>query len=299
MQNIFWFYGDNELSRNNKVQSWKKAFIQKNGNNADIEVKNAKEIRDFDDFFRILKTPSLFAEKRLIFIENYADEKKYDKSHLNYFEEICSDNILIFIDKKLPRLPKALPENLKLEEFKTSTNELNKLIDGICNQRNKKIDFNLKNFLSENYKENTLLLLSEVKKLCNIDSTQITMQDYEKLCQKPQNLQAFAIVDLYCKNKKAELINTLNKIVQQRQDIYSLWHLIVWQISLLYKIKLNCTGNEKPFVIQKNQSLANSIELPKLKKILSNICQIDHKIKYGLISGENQIKHEIIRSLYT
>lgn len=299
MQNIFWFYGDNELSRNNKVQSWKKAFIQKNGNNADIEVKNAKEIKDFDDFFRVLKTPSLFAEKRLIFIENYASEKKYDKSHLNYFEEICSDNILIFIDKKLPRLPKALPENLKLEEFKTSTNELNKLIDGICNQRNKKIDFNLKNFLSENYKENTLLLLSEVKKLCNIDSTQITMQDYEKLCQKPQNLQAFAIVDLYCKNKKAELIYTLNKIVQQRQDIYGLWHLIVWQISLLYKIKLNCTENEKPFVIKKNQSLANSIDTPKLKRILSNICQIDHKIKYGLISGENQIKHEIIRSLYT
>lgn len=299
MQNIFWFYGDNELSRNNKVQSWKKAFIQKNGNNADIEVKNAKEIKDFDDFFRILKTPSLFAEKRLIFIENYAGEKKYDKSHLNYFEEICSDNILIFIDKKLPRLPKALPENLKLEEFKTSTSELNKLIDGICNQRNKKIDFNLKNFLSENYKENTLLLLSEVNKLCNIDSTQITMQDYEKLCQKPQNLQAFAIVDLYCKNKKAELINTLNKIVQQRQDIYGLWHLIVWQISLLYKIKLNCTENEKPFVIKKNQSLANSIETPKLKRILGNICQIDHKIKYGLISGENQIKNEIIRSLYT
>ncbi len=299
MHNIFWFYGNNAYAIQAKIHSWQKAFQAKNPDTADMQFFKASEIPKIPEFLQILKTPSLLSPKRLIIIQDLVLSKKYHKDLLASFSDICTDNILILQDPKLPRLPKQLPSNLKLQEFKLNPQALKQIIVDITAKSQKQFAANLIQYLITSFQTRPLLLAQETHKALNCSPQKtIQLQDYQKIAHLNLENSAFQILDLYAKNQNQKSIQAIHQVVKQQGDIFGLWHLIIWQFTVLHKIQNQLITQEKPFVIQKNTSLAQRLSPRKVQLSLKKLCQIDQQIKFGQIQKPKEIAQALIQALY-
>ncbi len=299
MKNIYWFYGNNSIGIQSKVKSWCEAFRTKNPDGADIQKIQAKEIDDFSNFLRIQQTPSLLSLKRIIIICDWVANKKYQKEHLSQLENVCTDNILIFTDQKLPRLPKKLPENLELQEFSNSASNLKKQIQTLCTRHKKSFTPELTQYLVINFSHCSHSLQNETLKAIFTNSNpNITLSDYLPVSMPNLQNTAFEILDNFSKNQTQKTIHAIEQVIKQQGDIYGLWHIIIWQFTTLYKIQRNLTSKEKPFVIKKNQALSKRLSKQQVSRTLAQLCHIDEQIKFGKIQGPKQISQQLIKALY-
>ena len=265
------------------------------------------EIDNFKDIIEDANTISLFADKKVIIINNsYIFTGKNIKTDnnpdlfLDYFKNINPDSIIIFVvdAEKLDERKKIVKEIKKVGAVK-DFNKANNLMDIIKNMFE---DYNISNqdirFMIDRCGDNLDILNQEINKIkiYKNDDKNITREDIINLTTKNIDIDIFGFVDtIINKNKEKALEIYKEMLINGEEPIKILVILanqfrIIYQAKELYKKGYN--GNDissmigiHPYRIKLALEKARNYDSDKLLYYLEKLADLDYDIKIGNIDS--------------
>jgi len=300
---IIFIYGqDTYRSRrklNEIIEHYKK--IHKSGLNLKYFNLSEKGFEDFKDEFQSI---SMFAEKKLIIVEEAFTDQNFKENFLKNSKKFVSskDIILFYETKETPRsdsLFKFLKKYVKSQEFKLLEGESlkNWVKREIENYKLKINPIALEKLID--YVGNDLWqMANEIKKLVSYKKNKkIGVKDIELLVNPKIEPEIFKTIDAIASKNKKQALELIHKHLEKGDNPLYLLSMINFQFRNLLTIRDLIEKNKSPYtlleevklhpyVIKKSYSQAQKFKIEELKKIYQKIFQVDLAIKTGKVEPE-------------
>jgi len=301
---IFLFGPDTYRSRqklNEIISHYKK--IHKSGLN--LRFFDGEQL-DFQDFQEKTRAVSMFAEKKLIVLENALKNKLFKENFLaNAKKFLKSDDVILFYEGA-----NEVPANDSLARFlkKSGKSQEFKLLDGQKLKNWVKKEFS--NYdaeadpavlarLIEFVGEDLWQLSNEIKKLVSYkNKKKITLEDIELLV-KPKAAEAdiFKTIDFLALRDKKQALKLIHRHLEKGDHPLYLLSMINFQFRNLLIIKdlsqkyqspyaISKIAKLHPYIVKKNYPQAQKFTAPELKKIYQKIFEVDVCVKTGKMEPE-------------
>lgn len=316
---IIFLYGSDTYRSRAKLNELKNKFIKEVNPDGSSLVELSGEKTDLANLRGAISSPSLFARKRMIIVENIFLNKSKNllDEALNYFAyqdkkdgQTKNENIIIFWDdidekeKAKNKLFKFLVKQQYAQNFKTFSNtEASSWIRVEAKKRGVDLKTQAAFKLTSLFGGDLWSLSNELNKLISFKKAQnpglldeniirIEVEDVDNLSHGRADANIFAFIDaLSNKNKSLVLELMENEIEAGSASIY-LIHMFVRQFRILMQVKelqeegassKKIISNLKlhPYVLKKAEMQARKFNLDDLKKIFSELVLIDREIKTG------------------
>ncbi|KPJ56830.1 hypothetical protein AMJ49_03740 [Parcubacteria bacterium DG_74_2] len=285
---IIFLYGQDIYQSRQKLKEIIEHYRKARKSGLNLKIFDLKEI-DFQDFKDVIRSASMFKEKKLIILKNTFSNSDFQEKFLKEKEKYLKseDVILFYCEEKIAvsnSLFKFLKQYAKAQEFK--------LLQGI----------QLKNWIREEFKNykakitpealeklidfvgNDLWRMSnEIKKLVNFKKNQeINKQDIKLLIKPKIETDIFKTIDAIALRNKGRALKLLHKHLEKGDSPLYLLSMINFQFRNLLIIKTQCQPVDMhPYVVRKTLQQATRFSLEELKKIYLKIFQVDLNIKTG------------------
>jgi len=290
---IIFLYGPDTYRSRQKLNAIIKRYrsIHKSGL---ALTRVTQENFDFDEFRQVLKTVSMFNEKKLIILEDLLGATRSQIStellKLDFNKLKTDENIIVVFWEREPdkknNLFKWFKANAQCQEFKLA--DVRELRGWVKNKiKNKKAK--IKNEAIEKlvfYVGSDLWRMSnEIEKLITFKpEEEITSQDVELLVSSQIDLNIFETIDALARGVRAKALELLSEHLGRGTDPSYLFSMILWQFRNLIKVSSSTKGTGlHPFVVKKSTFLARRFTQGKLKNIYEYLLDIDLAIKTGRI----------------
>ena len=305
---IYFIYGEDSYRSQKKLDEiiahYKEAH--KSGLNLiKLDVKEGKNT--FEDFYSNLRINSMFAEKKLIILNNVFQDKNFQEEFLKEIKNLegSKDIIVVFerdsVDER-NKFFKTLKKEAKSQEFNfLAGSSLLAWIDKEFENYKAKIDPMAKNAFLNCTGNNLWLAGNEIKKLADFKAGKLIKKEDIELMMRPKiENDIFKTIDALASKNKRQALIFLHKHIDNGDNILYLLSMIAYQFRNLLIIKEliekgNPYGNIAkksglhPFVIKKNYYLCNQFSLAQLKKIYQKIFLVDLNIKTGKVDPETAL----------
>jgi len=311
---IIFLYGEDNYRSKRKleeiIEQYKKAH--KSGLNL-IKLDLGKPFdtaqgkNSFEDFYSNLRVNSMFAEKKLIILNNVFQDHKFQEEFLKEIKDLenLRDVIVVFekeaVDER-SKFFKVLKKEAKSQEFNfLGGSSLLAWIDKEFEKRNTKIDPTAKNAFLNCIGNNLWLAENEIKKMADFKAGKlIKKEDIEFMMRPKIENDIFKTIDALAEKNKKQALFFLHKHIDNGDNVLYLLSMIAYQFRSLLVIKeLTEKGSPygdiakksglHPFVVKKNYDICRQFSLLQLKKIYQKIFLIDSNIKTGKIDPETTL----------
>ncbi|MCK4782048.1 DNA polymerase III subunit delta [Candidatus Parcubacteria bacterium] len=291
---IIFLYGQDVYRSRKKLREIIEHYekVRKSGLNLKVFDLFA-QVFSFQDFKDVIRSASMFKEKKLIILKNIFSSSDFQEKFLKEKEKYLKseDVILFYCEEKIAAnkpLFKFLKQRAKAQEFK--------LLEGI----------ELKNWLRREFKSynsrispealekliafvgNDLWRFSnEIRKLVSFkNKKQIERQDVELLVKPKIETDIFKTIDAIALRNKNQALKFLHKHLEKGDSPLYLLSMINFQFRNLLMVKEQSRPvGMHPYVARKSMEQARKFSLEELKKIYLKIFQADLSIKTGRIEA--------------
>jgi DNA polymerase III subunit delta len=303
---IYFIYGEDSYRAKRKLEEIISGYkkVHKSGLNL-IYIDAGKQ--NFKDFYSNLKITSMFAEKKIIILNNVFSDAKFQEDFLENIKNLedTKDIIVIYEDElpdKRTKFFKALQKNAKCQEFNyLQPAMLRKWVAQEFEKNKAKINPDALDLLASFVSSDLWKMANEINKLSNYKAGSVIRKEDVELLVKP-NIEndIFKTIDALASKDKKLALFLLHKHLDNGEAPLRLLSMISYQFRNLLMIKelqdmqkpyglmAKQTGLH-PFVVQKSYYLCNQFSMPKLKKIYLKIFQVDSDIKTGKIEPETAL----------
>ena len=310
MDSIYLFYGEEKYLIEEAIKKIKKNFNGLIDGINFIKIDENNITRLIDD----IKTPSFGLDKKLIIARNTGVLRKQGKKKntdlvnlsekiAKFFEEefdsIIEGNVIIFVEDEIEKntLYKFIEKNGKVINFEyEKMPALIKRIKSIATAYSVEIsDINAK-YLVECCGTSIQDIINELRKLIEYKGKNgiIEKEDIDLLVIKQIDSIIFDLTDNLGKRNIKESLNVLNNLIYQKEPIQKIMISLYNHFKKIYFTKIALQENAniaevlnlKPnqsFLINKYKMQCNYFKLDELKKILSELAQLDYSYKIGNI----------------
>ncbi|OGZ78966.1 MAG: DNA polymerase III subunit delta [Candidatus Staskawiczbacteria bacterium RIFOXYD2_FULL_37_9] len=303
---IIFLYGEDSYRSKRKLEEIILGYKKVHKSGLNLIYINAKEA-SFKDFYSNFRVSSMFAEKKLIVLNNVFSNVKFQEEFLENIKglENLKDIIVIYEDCPADQRAKFFKTLLKCatcQEFGClKPANLKKWIVAEFSKTETKIDSFAMDLLANCVKTDLWRMANEINKLANYRAGgAVKKEDVEQLVAPGIENDIFKTIDaLASKNKKLAL-SLLHEHLDGGDNTLYLLSMIAYQFKNLliikelidkknqYQIIVKKSGLH-PFVAQKTYSLCGQFSMPELKKIYRKIFQIDLDIKTGKVEPETAL----------
>lgn len=205
------------------------------------------------------------------------NEKEINKNYKEFFDE---NNVI-----QLKKLNKISSRKYIREKFL-----LNK----------KKVDENILNYLTSTLPLNSLIISSEINKICLLDQNDITIDNIKRIIIENIEDTTFNLINYYFSNNYVGIVNILNKFDEQKNDYFEIFNIMISQIFNLklyvshyqqYKDmnKLMKDFDIQYFQLNKQVNIIKFYKIEWIEKILNNLL----KLNLYFIKGKKELNIEI------
>lgn len=289
----------------------------------------------FDEFYEAVITFPFMSDKKIIVV-NECDfmtstgslDKNYEEKLIKLVNSEVTTSIVVFLLKN--KKPDTRKKLLKIFKDKNALYEIKKLeegelaawiIDGF-NKRGIKINPSNANYIALNcgyldyesvislYDVNNeiskIYAYSAGNKVSNKE-LEVSREDIDLLLTKSLDSNIFKLVDYICEGKKDKANTMLEDMLQNGVAEQFIIHMIARQYRMIYEYQIllqkGYTMNQimdtmkiKKFIASKLAAIARNINLEKTEYIITQLLDIDRKIKTGFI--DKNIGLDIICNLF-
>jgi len=299
---IYILYGNETFLIDNEIKN----IIDKN-NIEDINiVKYDLEVTPLSQIIDDANTVSLFANKKLIIVDNsyiftrtIQKRLEQDLSILeNYIKNYNKDTILLFITNNekidsVKKITKLVKENGIIKEFNRSNNihdNVKKMFDGYS------IDYKTISLLISRVGNDLNILDKEIEKLklYKIKEKLITSEDVINLTTKSIDTDIFKFIDNIINKNKKEAITTYKELLKLNEEPIKIISILANKFRLMYQAsELTKKGyseenisdilkvHKYPVSLAIQSGLKYDSEV--LLNHLNSLANLDIKIKTGLV----------------
>ena len=228
--------------------------------------------------------------------QNQIAISKYIEEHI---EEIKDSVILVFVEESVnkTKLYKVIEENGIVCDFeKLKPNELGLRLKAICSAYKVQIDSNTMMYFIETCGTNMQSLINEIRKLIEYagENGTITKEDIDSLSIKDLEARIFDLTDSLGKKDTKSSIELLNELLYNKEPIQKILITLYNHFKKLYTVKLcekykeDITNNlnlkpNQMFLVSKYKRQSSYFKEEELRKILSELIELDNKTKIGKI----------------
>lgn len=158
-------------------------------------------------------------------------------------------------------------------------------------------------YLIERVGGDQLLLANELDKLVLYD-TQITRQTIELLTEASPQSSVFELVEAAVMGRPAEALKLYAEQRAQKVEPPQIIALLAWQLHILAVLKAarNQTPDDiakqaglNPFVVRKNQSIAQRLTLQQVTELASELLRIDTALKRSYLNADEALQDYLLR----
>ena len=313
---IFFLYGPDTYRSRKKLEELKQKFAKEvDPTGSSIEVIDG-ETTDINKINEAISPSSLFARRRMVVIENIFSAKKTEM--LNQVLELLTkikknekqDNIIIIWDniesnsKGLIKNKKALFEFLRAEkfsqEFETLSNtQAASWAKKEIETRGGKITLAAATRLVSLIGSDLWSLNNEMDKLLSYKNgqtgshtTEIDIKDIEEMTRGSYDENIFALTDAITNGNKKFALKLLEEQIQAGLSEQYIFSMVLRQFRILLQVRealdVGLSSRQilnqlklHSFVVQKSVNQVRNYSSALLKKIYSQLVEIDYKNKIG------------------
>lgn len=305
---LYLIYGEEQYLVQTVINKIKKSFgeLVLGINYILVDESNA------DNLISILETPAFGYDKKLIVVKNSGllkkDGRKKSASPLqdklaeyiiNNFDTIEEENVIVFteieVDKNIVYdaiQKKGIISNI--EELKPVM--IVKRLNHICSLYDVKCDDSTLNYLIETSGTNLQNLINEIRKLIEYEGKGgiITKKDVDSLAIKHIESVIFDLTDNLAIRKIDIALDILDNLIYQKEAIQKILITLYNHFKKIYLCSIAVEENRdivtslglKPnqtFLVNKYKRQASFFKQEELKKILSELIDLDYNYKCGKI----------------
>lgn len=289
---IFFLFGQDTYRSRQKLQEIIERYKKTRKSGLNFRIFNFKKA-SFQDFEDVIRTTSMFSEKKLIVLKNTFSNPEFSEKFLENKKKYLKseDVILFYCEEKISKsasLFKFLKKQAKAQEFKFL--EGKQLEDWVKQE--------FKNYGADANQEATRRIIefvgsdlwqmsNEIKKLVSFKKDeQIKKQDVELLVKSKIETDIFKTIDAIALKNRKQALRLLYKHLEKGDSPLYLLTMINFQFRNLLIVKENPRpAGMHPYVLRKTLGQANKFSLEELKKIYRKIFQVDINIKTGKIES--------------
>lgn len=296
---LFFLYGKDTYRLQQKLKEIENHYRKIYKNVLNLEKISADQI-EFKEFWDNFQQTSIFAKKKLFFLENLFSNPNFRQGFLIKIKEISqsSDIVVVFEKteiKEKDKFVQTLKKAGKFQEFKP-LNEL-ELKDWIIKefQRYKiKINEKIVEKLIDYIGKDLWQMSNEIKKLANYkkNNNEISEKDIDLLIKPKIENDIFKTIEALANKEKNKTINLIQKHLEKDDSASYILSMINFQFRNMLIMKLRGTNANymqkiemHPYVARKALYQSQKFTLEELKKIYQKIFKIDIAIKTGKIDA--------------
>ncbi|MFA6028129.1 MAG: DNA polymerase III subunit delta [Patescibacteria group bacterium] len=285
---ILFLIGEDTYRLAQRLKALRLGFKQKYdkaGFNA--EVINGDELT-LENFRKAVFSSGLFSAKRLTVVKNIFNNKN-EELHAQVAEElkkVGKENILIITASELPKeknnpLLMALKKADKIEHFPLlKAGELYRYIQQEVKRKGATIESDAVNYLVEAVGDDLWWLNNELDKLTGY-SQKITAKNCDLFIDSPLDENIFNLMDALSAKNAKKALSLLHDQLDSGANAFYLLTMLARQIKILLQVKESQGKNLSmhPFVVKKAMAQVNKFSMADLKKLFSQLADIDTKLK--------------------
>lgn len=303
---IYFLYGEDTFRSRKKLEEIIEQYKKAHKSGLNLIKLDAKE-KEFSDLMDNFKIVSMFAEKKLIVVNNLFLNQKFQDEFLKEIKNMegSKDVIVVFEKEKIDernKLFKALKKQAKCQEFNFLSNgKMFLWLDKELERYKSKIDPLAKNIFLNSVGNNLWLAENEIKKLAQFRPGCVIKKEDVQLMVRPKiENDIFKTIDAIAQKDKTTAISLLHKHIESGDNILYLLTMVAYQFRNLLVIKdliekknsyeqIVKRSGLHPFVVKKNYYLCPQFSMEQLKKIYQKIFLIDLNIKTGKVDAETAL----------
>ena len=296
--------GNNEYLIKNELNLIKNDFNKEYGDNT-YEQIDASET-EYQEIYEKISNLSFLSPNKLLILRNGSANKKFTEN----FEKIPSilpDTTKLILVENI--LDKRLAYYKNLKKFTDfivfddlDNYSLTKWVINSANDIGGSIDSASAKYLIDIAGQNQMKLFNEINKLINYDK-KITKNNIDLLVDPIPQTTIFQLLDVAFSGKQEELIKIYNDQKRQNVEPQKVIALLTWQINIIALIKVSKLSNAfdiasktklSPYIIGKSLPISNKLSLADIKKLTTNLLELDIKLKTKTVDVDDALMQFLI-----
>lgn len=298
---IFLYGADNYRSSRklNEVVGQYEA-IHKSGLN--LKYLNLEE-KNFQDFYEISNTVSMFVEKKLFILKNASSNEEFKKEFLKKIEKFAdSKDVIVFYEEgevKKDSFFKKIDKAGQSQKFEIlEGRQLENWIQKEISRFGTKIENSAINKLIDFVGNDLWRMENEIQKLVAYKSrnlnTDILDEDVEILVKPKVETDVFETIDAIASKDKKRALKLLKAHLKEGDSPFYLFSMINFQFRNILIIKDSIEKGLSPYslkglhpyVIKKGSFLSKRFDFKELKRIYEKLFELELSLKTGKIDPE-------------
>lgn len=310
--NLILLFGENTFEIHQKVQYWKKGFIEKYGNDLNIdEMDGSKKVTEI---LEACYTMPFLSEKRLVIVKNIFSEQKTEalKKLSEKLESIPETCVFIMVEEGNPDKRTSLFKKIqslgRIEECKPLLGD--HLIRWILDKTKElggNIDWSTASHLTMMVGTDLWKLKSDIEKLCAYSEGALIDKAMVKtlVSESAITTSIFKLTDELGQKRPSEALKILHQLLQNDEALPMIFSMLARQFRLLIQVQeLQQMGQspsqianrlkQHPYAISSLLPQGKNFTTEELKRIHRKLIHMDRDLKTGEIKFTNSDQTEYL-----
>lgn len=314
LKNLYLFFGEDAFSVLEKSTLWKKKFIEKYGDLNVITLLG--EEMSAADLQTALESYPFLSEKKLILVTDFLRDGSEDdlKEVVDLIENVPDFAVLVFVESAKPDARKALYKKLtkigQIEEFKAKTGAtLNRWISEKAQRLGLVLSPSDTEYLGDIGGGNLWQINNELQKLKLFAGDKpVNREIIDQVVSKNLTSSIFKLTDYLGAKRLRDAMDSLGILVESGEEIVGMFYMLVRHFRLMAQVKSLLDRGERPgdiakimkehpFVVSKLVGQAAGFSAETLRRIYSELLEIDSGFKTGRIRITTADNSELVREM--
>jgi len=297
--------GENSFGVDLTLRELVNKFVAEHGDLA-LERIDAQEA-SYERIVESLTSLPFLSARKLIVLRSAGTNKMFAENIEQIASDIPETNDVILVE---PKLDKRL-SYYKFLKKKTDFKEFNELdlaglsdwLTKIAKQFGGSISNQDARYLVERVGMNQQLLFSELQKLIIYEPT-INRHNIDLLTEPNPQSTIFQLLEAAFGKRKRELLDLYSEQRAMKVEPPQIVAMLAWQLHIIAIIKaagdkdagkIASDAKVNPYVVRKTQSLARAMTISNLKQLISDLLDIDVKMKSTSLDADEALQLYLLK----
>lgn len=298
------FVGQNNYALKKELGGIKAKFTDKYGDLA-LEMIDGEET-PFEQIKSAVESVPFLAEKKLVIVHSLSQNKDAAEKIEALAESAESGNDLIIVEPKPDKRSsyyKYLAKNTELIEFnELDERELANWLAKEASDRGAKLSFTDAYYLVQRVGSNQELASNELNKLIDYGEG-ISRENIDSLTEASPQTTIFNLLDSAFSGNLEQAMDIYDEQRTQGEEPLKIFGMIIWQMHLVALVdsaknqsdaEIMKASGLKPFTLNKSKSIARRMGRKQIKKVLSEMVELDKMLKTTPVDADDALKSLIV-----
>ncbi|HSW65948.1 MAG TPA: DNA polymerase III subunit delta [Bacillota bacterium] len=246
-------------------------------------------------------------ERKLVLLQEPSKQKAWAEHITDALKDVAESTDLVIIEPKLDKrlsYYKTLKKDTEFKEFsELDAQGLARWASEYAKAKGGSLSSNDARLLIDRLGPNQQMLQQELNKLLSYDP-QISKTTIELLTDRLPQSTVFELLDAAFSGNVQKTFALYREQRALKVEPQAIIAMLAWQLHVLALVKtadnrgpetIAKEGKINPYVVRKTQGLARNLSLPKLKTLLSDLLNLDLRLKTQSIDADEALQLYLIR----